>query len=89
MAFTNKNLSALCYGSGVTLWVYTTSDTAATVDTSGYFNAMVDNMRVGDWILVNSGVGGTPAYGIMIVKTNDGTTVDVSDATAFGATNTD
>lgn len=89
MAFTIKNFGKLGDAVGITLYAYTTSDTAATVDTSGYFNSAIDYLRVGDWIIVNSGIGGTPAYGIMVVNSNDGTNVDVADAVAFAGTDTD
>jgi hypothetical protein len=81
---------------GNTLWYYCTLDTAATVDTSAYFTgAVVDMLRVGDVILRQT-VGGTVAvptsvttWGWHVVLSNDGTTVDVSDALAGVVTNTD
>ena len=39
MAYQSKNLSALGYANGFTLWHYRTSDLAAEVDNAGYFNA--------------------------------------------------
>lgn len=87
MAFTNKNLSALGYGSGITMWVYSTADTAATCAASGYFNSMIDVMRVGDLIYIYSGVGGTNAFGLFAVRLNDGTNVDLTDVTALVVTN--
>ena len=38
MAYNSSNLSALTYANGFTLWHYKTNDTAAVVDTAGYFN---------------------------------------------------
>ena len=38
MAYAPKNLSALAYANGFTLWHYKTPDQPAEVDTSGYFN---------------------------------------------------
>lgn len=73
-------------------WVYTTTDTAATVDTAGYFNDMADFLNVGDLIKANIDTDGTPGYKEFFVSANDGTTVDVNDATARageGATDTD
>lgn len=35
MAYNAKNLSVLAYANGFTLWHYTTTDTAADVDTDG------------------------------------------------------
>ncbi|MFO1039688.1 MAG: hypothetical protein U1E45_22820 [Geminicoccaceae bacterium] len=90
MAYQSKSLSALAYANGFTLWHYRTADLATDVDTTGYFNAAVKMMRVGDFVMVNSGVGtAAPAHGIMIVVSNDGTIVDLSNATALGTADTD
>ncbi|WP_341909669.1 hypothetical protein [Ferrovibrio terrae] len=89
MALNANNLSAIGYANGFTLWHYTTSDTAATVDTAGYFNGVAGQVRVGDFIMCNTGVGGTPAHGFVVVLSNDGSTVDVGDAVALGGSDTD
>ena len=67
-------------------WAYTTEDTAATVDTAGYFNEMVNDLQVGDVIKAFTNTGGTTAYKEFFVSQNDGTTVDVNDATDFSTT---
>ena len=51
MAYSSHNLSVLAYANGFTLWHYTTTDTAATADTTGYFNKAAEMLRVGDMIL--------------------------------------
>ena len=38
MAYQSKNLSALGYANGFTLWHYRTTDLAAEVDNAGYFS---------------------------------------------------
>jgi hypothetical protein len=68
---------------------YSTSDTAATVDTTGYFNAVADEVRVGDVILAATGVGGTLATGLYQVRSISSGVVDVADALVIPATNTD
>lgn len=89
MAFQPHDLSVLAYANGFTLWHYTTSDSAATVDSSGYFNAAADMMRRGDVVLANTGSGGSTAGGIFLVASNSGGVVDVADLTQMGGTNTD
>jgi hypothetical protein len=89
MAYDGKNLSVLAYGNGFTLWHYKTSDTAATTDTTGYFNEAAGMLRVGDFIFANVGVGGTPQHGLFVVLSNAAGVVDVGDMTAFGGTDTD
>ncbi len=89
MAYQSKDLSVLAYANGFTLWHYVTADTAATADTAGYFNAAADMLRVGDIIIANVDTGGTPAAGLLLVKTNASGIVNVADMTAVGGTNTD
>ena len=89
MAFVSKDLSVLAYANGFTLWHYSTADAAAAVDTSGYFNGASDMLRVGDMILANTGTGGTPAAGVLVVAGNSAGVVDSTNLTPFGAANSD
>jgi hypothetical protein len=89
MAYLSKNLSVLAYANGFTLWHYTTPDTAAGVDTAGYFNAASEMLRVGDMILANVETEGTMKAGIFLVNANAGGVVDVADITGVGGTDTD
>lgn len=87
MAYSHPNLhraSASANSDAPTMWTYSTSDTIATVVAAGYFNDAAADLSVNDVIYVVSGVGGTPAYGFVVVNSNDGTTVDVTDVTAIG-----
>lgn len=90
MAFDRANLTAIARGNGFTLWHYTTTDSAADVDLSGYFNAAVNELGVGDLVLrVTTSSGNVSTAGFHIVMTNNGTVVDMSDTTALTVTNTD
>ena len=89
MAYVSKNLSVLAYSNGFTLWHYTTPDTAATVDTSGYFSTASDMVRVGDMILANTDTGASYATGVFVVASNANGVVDVANLTPFNAVNTD
>jgi len=89
MAFQSKNLSVLGYANGFTLWHYATTDAAATVDGSGYFNGASGMLRVGDFVFANASTSGTPENGLLVVVANAGGTVDASNLTPFGASNTD
>ena len=86
MAFESKNLSVLAYANGFTLWHYTSTDTAALIDSEDYFADAGHMLRAGDMIMANVASGGA---GIYLVSTSDGTTVDVDDLTAVGGTDTD
>lgn len=89
MAYQSKDLSALGYANGFTLWHYRTNDLAAVVDDAGYFNAASRMVRVGDFILLNAGIGTTPTHGVVVVVGNVAGSVDVTNVTTFGAVNTD
>lgn len=70
---------------------YRTEDATATVDTSGYFNAVRQLLEVGDLIhrvTVNSS-GVVQTAGTHVVMTKTATAVDVADTTALTVTNTD
>jgi len=71
------------------LWHYATNDTAAMVDDNGYFNEACDMLRTGDMVMANVETEGSPKAGIFLVSSSVNKTVDVSDLSAFGATNTD
>jgi len=89
MAYTSNDLSVLAYANGFTLWHYATVDTAADVDSSGYFNNAADMMKTGDMVLANTDTDGTLAAGIFLVTANASNVVDVNDMTQVGATDTD
>jgi len=88
MAYHSKDLSVLAYANGFTLWHYTTTDTATTVDTSGYFNAASTMLRVGDIVVANVDTAGTMKAGLFLVSANTGGVVDVNDLTQIGGTDT-
>ena len=89
MAYLSQNLSALSYANGFTLWHYRTGDLASAIDDAGYFNGAAKMLRVGDFILVNAGVGGTPANGLVVVVSNNGTVVDCANFFSLAILNSD
>lgn len=89
MAFAWSGLALLAGHQGKRIWSYNTADTAATVDTAGYFNSVANFLNVGDVIMANVDTGGTPGYGIFVVNANSGTVVDVADMTNLAAADTD
>ena len=89
MAFVSKDLSVLSYANGFTLWHYTTVDTAAVVDSAGYFNDAAHMLRTGDILVANVDTDGTPGAGLFLVSANAGGIVDVDDLTVVGGTDTD
>lgn len=89
MAYASKNLSVLAYANGFTLWHFTTIDLAADVDTTGYFNAAADMLRVGDIVIANTDTDGVPSSGFYLVNANALGVVDVADMTAVGTADFD
>lgn len=89
MAYNAKNLSVLAYANGFTLWHYGTTDTAAVVDTAGYFDSAADMLRAGDIIIGNVATASSPQAGIFVVRSITGGVVNVSDLTSLGAVDTD
>jgi len=76
-------------GSAPRLWTYTTTDTIATVNTSGYFNNVSDTLSVGDLLYCNTSTGGTLVCTLTQVLTNASGVVDVADGTTLAATDGD
>lgn len=89
-------------GKAPQLWTYKTADTAATIDSAGYFNGGVAYggvyglLRIGDWIMVTvvTNLGASnEAFSdssLLIVKDKASGTVDVIDEVAnFATTDTD
>lgn len=74
-------------GSAPQMWTYTSADAIATVNTSGYFNSVSDEVKVGDLIYVHD--SNTPTASLVIVLSNSSGTVDVSDGTAISVADAD
>jgi len=72
-----------------TIWTYRTADTAAAIDTEGYFNDAANDLSVGDVIYALTGVGGTLAYGFFAVASNAAGVVDLANTTALTVTDSD
>lgn len=96
MAFDSAGLSAAGgqskAGNAPQMWTYTTTDSAATVDTSGYFNSIASLLKVGDLIYrvtTSSGSVSTAGFHVVLSISAAGV-VDVADAQAVNTgTNTD
>ena len=92
MAFDKTGLTtygAAKPGDAPGLYGYSTADTIATVNTSGYFDSISDTLRVGDVILVRSSTGGTQVLSWVYVLTIASGVVDVTDGLTITATDTD
>jgi hypothetical protein len=74
-------------GNAPRIWVYSTTDAIATVNTEGYFNNASDLLQVRDIIFVCD--TNTPTTHIVSVLSISSGVVDVSDGTAIAETDSD
>ena len=74
-------------GNAPSLYSYRSTDTQATINTAGYFNALASILKVGDVIFIYDAT--TPSLVITYVNQNTGTVVDIADGTTVSATDTD
>jgi len=87
MAYAASGLTRLCSGGGNALWIYSSADAIATVNTAAYFNNASDMLNVRDVIIVID--TNTPTTSLVSVLSNASGTVDVSDGLAITETDTD
>ena len=74
-------------GNAPRIWVYSTTDAIATVNTAGYFNDASDLLQVRDIVFVCD--TNTPTTSICSVLSNASGVVDISDGTAIAETDSD
>ena len=76
-------------GNAPSIYAYSTTDTIATVNTQGYFDALAATLKVGDLIYCVTSTGSTAVATLVYVLSNTGTVVDVNDGTTLANTDTD
>ena len=87
MAFSAANLTRVGGDSNGSLWMYTSADAIADVNTAGYFNDAANMLAVRDLIVVRD--TNVPTTNFCTVLSNTGSVVDVSDGTAVAETDSD
>jgi len=87
MAYSASGLARIGGDSNGSLWMYTSADAIATVNTSGYFNNAANMLAVRDLVIVCD--TNVPTTNFCTVLSNTGTVVDVSDGTAVAETDGD
>lgn len=76
-------------GNAPSVYTYATTDTAATMNTAGYFNDLSGSLEIGDIIMAYTDTGGTPSLVVTYVNANASGVVDIADGTAISSTDTD
>lgn len=87
MAFSAANLTRVGGDSNGSLWMYTSADAIAAVNTAGYFNNAANMLAVRDLIIVRD--TNVPTTHFCTVLSNTGSVVDVSDGTVVAETDGD
>ena len=90
MAYSSTGLNLVAgskAGNAPQIWSYQSADALATVNTTGYFNSAASLMKVGDLIYVYDTA--TPTASLVVVLSNTGTVVDVSDGTTISVADAD
>lgn len=87
MAYAASGLARIGGDSNGSLWMYTSADAIATVNSAGYFNGAANMLAVRDLIIVCD--TNAPTTNFVNVLSNTGTVVDVSDGTAVVETDGD
>jgi len=87
MAFSAANLTRVGGDSNGSLWMYTSADPIADVNTAGYFNNAANMLAVRDLIIVRD--TNVPTTNFCTVLSNTGSIVDVSDGTPVVETDGD
>ena len=87
MAFAASGLTRVGGDSNGSLWMYTSADAIADVNTAGYFNDASNMLDVRDLIIVRD--TNVPTTSFVTVLSNASGVVDVSDGTAVAETDTD
>jgi hypothetical protein len=87
MSYAASGLTRVGGDSNGSLWMYTTTDPIADINTTGYFNNAADMLSVRDLIIVRD--TNVPTTNFCTVLSNTGTVVDVSDGTAVAETDGD
>ncbi len=90
MAYSATGFVTVCAskaGNAPSMYLYKTSDTQATVNTSGYFNDLSSVLSVGDIIFVYDTT--TPSLVLTYVNSNSSGVVDIVDGTTISATDSD
>jgi len=71
MSYKLENLSVLAYSNNFTQWHYKSEDGIKSILGKDYFNDATDMLRVGDMIIVNSGIDATLGNNIIFVVKNE------------------
>jgi len=92
MAFSRAGLNKISSGGNTTapvMWMYTTADTAATVQIEDYFLDAIREIGLNDVMLQVTSTGGTPVITLAYCNQNDGTIIDFVNGDVITATDSD
>ena len=76
-------------GTAPQIFTFITTDTVATLNSSGYFNDVSTEVAVGDMIFANTSTGSTLVATLLYVLSNASGVVDVNNGTTLANTDGD
>ena len=76
-------------GKAPCMWSYKTTEAKTAVDAAGYFNAVSDDVSIGDLIYSFASSGGTATASHHVVVSNAAGVVDVGDGVTIAVTDSD
>jgi len=89
MAFSSSGLTLVGGSSAQRLWIYTSADAIADINTEDYFLDAIDMINKNDVMFIISSTGTTPVVSTAYCNQSDGTNIDIIDGVAITNTDTD
>jgi len=87
MAFSADGLTLVGGSSAQRMWIYTSADAIADINTEDYFLDAIGMINKNDVMFIVSSTGGTPVVSTAYCNQSDGTNIDIINGVAV--TNTD
>jgi len=89
MAYSASGLTLIGGSSAQRMWIYTSADTIADINTEDYFLEAIDMINKNDVMFIVSSTGGTPVISTAYCNQSDGTNIDIVNGVAVTATDSD
>lgn len=89
MAFSASGLTLVGGSSAQRMWIYTSADTIADINSVDYFIDAIGMINKNDVMFVVSSTGGTPVVTTAYCNQSDGTNIDIINGVAITATDGD
>jgi len=89
MAFSASGLTLVGGSSEQRMWIYTSADAIADINTEDYFLDAINMINKNDVMFIVSSTGGTPVVSTAYCNQSDGTNIDIVNGVAVTSTDSD